>query len=438
MPRALAFVGVAFGFAFATTSLGCEESQGCPPDEHSCIGNTVVTGIYSHDGAQCSMSEYFDDCWAGSHCSSGACVRDPPERPCPNGNGFCNGNEAFACVEGGLPQLGNDCSAQGLSCFEVPANGGHVQAVCALSDDPCHNMAVESQCEGNNRIRCADGYPVEVLAPCEGENVVCVDYAGGATGGVGAQCTYSVSCPADGGTICHDGVVHGCSGTDRTIRLRDCGSDLCVVRSGRALCSASDERTPPSRWLAIPGGTYLPGWDGEVAVSAFEMLEKEVSVTDYLDCVLAGACTDTLPDCNDAAIRFDLHADLPVACTDFSQAKNYCSFVGGRLPTDIEWLFAATNAGQDVEFPWGDEGSGCAYAACGFEPTPGCRMPDDVTTQGVCDLAGNLVEWVTMSADGAPAEMAPLRDGGGRWLELAARGIGLEFPSISKGFRCVR
>lgn len=101
-------------------------------------------------------------------------------------------------------------------------------------------------------------------------------------------------------------------------------------------------------------------------------------------------------------------------------AKTYCGFRKGRLPTEFEWIRAATarENGPSMlsRYPWGDTGAVCRRAAWGFLPpvsasagkseqegacggvvsgadTVGAHL-DGSTTLGVHDLAGNVAEWV--------------------------------------------
>ncbi len=86
------------------------------------------------------------------------------------------------------------------------------------------------------------------------------------------------------------------------------------------------------------------------------------------------------------------------------QAAAYCAHRGGRLPTEAEWIVAATGP-KGSRYPWGDTGAVCRRAAWGLEAGP-CALsatgpdtagahPDGATPLGVEDLAGNVAEWVS-------------------------------------------
>ncbi|MBP8971341.1 formylglycine-generating enzyme family protein, partial [Myxococcota bacterium] len=85
--------------------------------------------------------------------------------------------------------------------------------------------------------------------------------------------------------------------------------------------------------------------------------------------------------------------------------------------SEAEWEYAARSGGRDWKYPWGNENATCERAVmddgsgngCGRRSTwPVCSKPKGNTTQGLCDMAGNVWEWVQdwchYSYNGAPTD----------------------------------
>lgn len=88
------------------------------------------------------------------------------------------------------------------------------------------------------------------------------------------------------------------------------------------------------------------------------------------------------------------------------EAAAFCARRGGRLPTEDEWIVAASaGTGPTRRYPWGDTGAVCRRAAWGLSTGPcgaGANGPDTVGAHtggdsplGLHDLAGNVAEWVS-------------------------------------------
>jgi formylglycine-generating enzyme required for sulfatase activity len=250
----------------------------------------------------------------------------------------------------------------------------------------------------------------------------------------------------------------------------------------------------PITFVAIPEGAFDMGTEGNyiespvhrVTLSAFEIMQAEVTVAQYSECVSAGQCTvpnAVNPYCNWNLPGFENH---PVNCVNWFQGVNYCAFVGGRLPSEAEWEYAARSAGKPVEtktYPWGDQVPSCDYAVmsdsttgagCGTDRSSiVCSKPAGHTEQGLCDMGGNVSEWVQDwyhgsydcdaypgaencgSGGQAPMDGSAWEEGGGTGrcfrggafgsplelsdLRTAARNKGLPaVMTISLGMRCVK
>ncbi len=99
----------------------------------------------------------------------------------------------------------------------------------------------------------------------------------------------------------------------------------------------------------------------------------------------------------------------PAVGMTWYQAYVFAAWLGGRLPTEAEWEYAARSGGQDRKYPWGDKKDDICERAvvrgCGHEgPLPVGSKPKGRTDQGVFDMAGNVWEWVTDWYDPYPAE----------------------------------
>ena len=172
--------------------------------------------------------------------------------------------------------------------------------------------------------------------------------------------------------------------------------------------------------------------------------------------------------------------NYPVSEVSWYGAAAYCSWVGGRLPTEAEWEYAARGPENHI-FPWGDEFDGCRVNFCdsncnndwqdpdcndGYvELAPVGSYPDGASWCGALDMAGNVWEWVGDWYDSdyyltcpshnptgpMKAENLIMEDGtcralrGGSWYdqEIQLRSMGRQGEALSShrvrwvGFRCV-
>lgn len=189
-------------------------------------------------------------------------------------------------------------------------------------------------------------------------------------------------------------------------------------------------------------------------VGGFWMARTEVTVAEYQRCVAIGRCGAA--GLERGARRFR-QPSFPVTLVTFDDAKRYCAFRGGRLPTEAEFERAARGAARRI-YPWGRQyhgrlanhgrlGVDATDATDGYaELAPVGSFPDGATPEGVLDLAGNAAEWTADAyapTYGAPATSERAVRGGhfesaAPFLRGAARQAkSPETREPTLGFRCV-
>jgi formylglycine-generating enzyme required for sulfatase activity len=178
---------------------------------------------------------------------------------------------------------------------------------------------------------------------------------------------------------------------------------------------------------SVDDGSLAPLPARTFTVPAFCMAKTETTVKDYQACVTAGQCKPA-PTSNvlsiDAVEQLFCNGnrpdrqDHPVNCENWQMADAYCKWAGSRLPTELEWAYAA-QASAGNKYPWGNAAPDeTRLNACGSEckkqmaslrkinlstlysaddgwatTAPVAAFPGDATPTGVHGLAGNVGEW---------------------------------------------
>ncbi len=109
-----------------------------------------------------------------------------------------------------------------------------------------------------------------------------------------------------------------------------------------------------------------------------------------------------------------IHDDHPMVYVSWEEAKSYCEWAGGRLPTEAEREKAARGTDERM-YPWGNEEPDKERAvfrrSWGFEPTdPVGTHPAGASPYGVQDMGGSVWEWCADWYDDGYYEVSPYRD----------------------------
>jgi len=176
-----------------------------------------------------------------------------------------------------------------------------------------------------------------------------------------------------------------------------------IINAYKTTSSSFIQRFVNSEMVFIKGGSFVMGSeDGEidekpthkVTLKDFYMSKTEVTVGQYKKCVEAGICSELTEECNFGFSDRDNH---PINCITWKQARTFAKWVGGDLPTEAQWEYASRSEGKDIKYPWGNTNPTCDNANfedCNKETTPVCNKTNGNTEQGLCDMAGNVWEWV--------------------------------------------
>jgi len=196
----------------------------------------------------------------------------------------------------------------------------------------------------------------------------------------------------------------------------ECGeNEECVqAQTGGWVCVSSE--------LEIPAGDFWMGCNETVDTSCYDdeypyhlvyldkywMDRTEVTMEQFAACESAGGCTapETGTHCTWQGVGKENH---PLNCMTWAQAKAYCVWAGKRLCTEAEWEKGARGGceknGGDLNceadsrrYPWVNQYANCQWVVmggCPDEPQPVCSLsPAGDSPYGVCDIGGNVWEWV--------------------------------------------
>jgi formylglycine-generating enzyme required for sulfatase activity len=181
----------------------------------------------------------------------------------------------------------------------------------------------------------------------------------------------------------------------------------------------------------IPGGLYYLGGPHEsdngacpacstlpavpIRVEPFLLDRTEVTVGRFEEALAAGFDPPALPGSKEGDSPCDTDAlctwgagaaDGPLNCVEMELADAFCAWAGGALPSEAQWVYAATGRGLGWRYPWGPEPRPAAEVGinalvCYVSPpilidaiAAVGSHPADASPEGVMDLFGSVAELV--------------------------------------------
>ncbi len=207
------------------------------------------------------------------------------------------------------------------------------------------------------------------------------------------------------------------------------------------------------RYVWIPPGTMTSGCStGDNECFEDEYPQRSITLTKGFwlgETEVTQEAWDRLVDFNPSV--FQSSSSLPVEQTTWDDADWFCSQIGGRLPTEAEWEFAARGGTNTARYGKLDD-IAWYYNNSNFRTHPVKQKQPNA--YGLYDMLGNVVEWThtwytvqlnqeTINPTGpSTAEYKELR-GGGWWddPELVRVSYRRRFETgdydYNIGFRCV-
>ena len=208
---------------------------------------------------------------------------------------------------------------------------------------------------------------------------------------------------------------------------------------------------PDTAQVLIPGGEYSLGslyceeeqgnadWCKDetprnLKLDAFRIDKYEVSNAKYQECFIAGVC-EPLVLHDDRPQDFN-KSRQPVVFVTWADARTYCAWREGDLPTEAQWEVAA---------------EGKQLGGAHFGKPYGNGAPENIgkfeaNSHGLYDMMGNVYEWTQYSSDDSSGTSA-LKNKvvrGGSWSspshflrpsDRVAKDPELRYSDV--GFRCV-
>ncbi len=310
-------------------------------------------------------------------CTSGYVLQGSPTRTCGSDGSWSATMPSCAPVDCGAPAN--------------PANGVAVAAVTT------YGQSASYSCNTGWSLTGASSRTCQADRSWSGEPPICNRSCAGRGEGAGFNCGSGGTDDCCASPIVVGGTFYRDNNAAYSASVSNFRLDKYPITAGRfrafAAMAMGTQANPPAAGSganpALAGSGWMSTWNSNLDATRAD-LEAAVQ------------CGTGYSTWNGADDR------LPMNCLNWYQAFAFCVWDGGRLPTELEWNYAAAGGNQQRKYPWGSDepGADTSFAAYGcyygggagactglVNIAPVGSSPKGVGRWGQLDLAGNVWEW---------------------------------------------